>query len=262
MPTFVYSTWTDFLEACQRTCERPAHTRASRQTGNREWNGTHSWEECLDLAHGGWPEGVEKTRGIVEQLTQDLYTEVLRPQPKQDVTGQWFDPGLVAEGVPECCYEWTEIRQSGPAVKIVVNGCVSGGVSAETITNRGAAVCAFVQALELAGRQSEIWLGINSKGYDLQVCIKQADAPAQLDQLAFALAHPSVLRRLAFSHWEIDGMPEAHVGSGYGRVMDTEISGADIVLESAHLSVWRDDQTCKRHVEDWLRRYHYVEAVA
>lgn len=256
MPTFQYDCWTDFLNSCCRPTTRSG--RRSRTTGDKYFFGTHSWDDALALARAGWPEGTNKVRGIVGTLTQDLFTEVMRPTPRQDVTGQWFDPGLVAEGIPECCYEWTEVRESGPAIKIVVNGCVSAGVSTDTIMNRGAAVCAFVQALELAGRQSEVWLGINSDNYDIHICIKRADSPLQLDQLTFALAHPAVLRRLAFSHWECDGMPAAHAGSGYGRVMDSSLKG-DVVLPSAHLSKWYNEDICKRHVEEWLRQYHYVE---
>lgn len=255
MPIFTYATWTDFVEAAAK--DAPRNGLASRRTGDRAWSGTHNFEEALKLAREGWPDGVEKTRGVMDQLDQALFTEVLRPQPKQDVTGQWFDPGLVAEGVPECCYEWSEVRQSGPAVKVVLSGAVSAGVSSQTIINRGAAVCAFIQALELAGRQSEVWLCMRTSGWEYQVCVKQADNPLQLDQLCYALQHPATFRRLCFSEMEHTGHPGA--GGSYGYPENASMTG-DIVLECGHLNQWQTVEQSKRHIEDWLKRYHYVEA--
>jgi len=72
------------------------------------------------------------------------------------------------------------------------------------------------------------------------------------------LAHPAVLRRLAFSHWEINNMREAHRGGGYGRVMPSDLKG-DIVLPA---EVWASGWTLeesKKKVEDWLKQWHYTE---
>lgn len=55
---------------------------------------------------------------------------------------------------------------------------------------------------------------------EMTATVKRAEDALELEQLVFALAHPSTLRRLMFSVWESDAAHMSDVGQNYGSVSE------------------------------------------
>lgn len=120
--------------------------------------------------------------------------------------------GEFVRGVPKCWLAWTEgeavVQGQGEKIlKILLNFTASANVPASVIQTRGAAVCALIEALEYAGRRCEVVVThvVAANGGDVRedvIVVKRAEHPLQLDQLAFVLGHPAMLRRLHFAFEE------------------------------------------------------------
>jgi hypothetical protein len=96
---------------------------------------------------------------------------------------------------------------------------------------RGVAVLAVVDAMEKQGRSCEVVAveSINSYGakrgqWEIEVPIKRAGESADLDRMAFVLAHPSFLRRLIFCAQDILDLND----SGYGQCRETLLDKGDL----------------------------------
>lgn len=92
-------------------------------------------------------------------------------------------------------------------------------------------ICALIDAIEYAGHRAEVicnWAVSrqvsshyregNNKEYgwlEVDVTIKKADQPLEMIELAFCLAHPSMLRKIMFSIAEIEGWSDFAQNYGY-----------------------------------------------
>jgi hypothetical protein len=161
--------------------------------------------DALQLARAGWPEGRERIDALTAQLFASVTDRMLRPQVVTDVCGDMIDMGSYCEGRPDCWFtveQADELTSGAQTVTIVADVCVSAGISKETIYVRGAAIAALVAAPEFAGRPCDVIVAANTKDRaEVRAVVKRAGEPLQLDALAFALAHPAMLRRLIFGVW-------------------------------------------------------------
>jgi len=187
---------------------------SSRQKswGTPPWHGTDKFEEAVELARRGWPEGSAKAlefRASIADAVREIITS--RSQSvSYDVSGQWVDIGRYLDGEPECFgnLEATGDTASQPVVKLYVNLAASGAVSVESLFARGAVILAAIDVLEATGRRVEVIAAKGSRGrtiHETYVTIKRADQPVDADRLAFVLAHAACLRRLFFSVMEQAG---------------------------------------------------------
>ena len=91
-----------------------------------------------------------------------------------------------------------------PIVRIF---CDIGAVwytSTEAMIRKGAAVVALIDQIERSGQRVELiatQISKTHRQYDEQhifITVKQPDEPLDLDRISFAVAHPSMLRRVGF----------------------------------------------------------------
>ncbi len=191
---------------------------SSRQTreGKDPWHGTNTFEQAVEIARKGWPEGAAKAlelRAEVESAVRDLIN-ARSSSYTFDLVGEYVDIGRHLSGEPECF--GTEVTDgssvSRPVVKIVANLAASGSISPRSLFVRGAAIVAAIDILEALGRRVEVWVAHGSatrRGggatHESHVLVKSADQPLDVDRLSFAVAHPACLRRLCFSVMEQRG---------------------------------------------------------
>jgi hypothetical protein len=155
------------------------------------------------------------------------------------------------------------VKPGRKIVRIMLNVCVSGGVSAATIERRGAGVMALAAALEAAGRRVEISVGMGngwkSQGdfLDYRILVKGAAAKLNPLTVAFAVAHPSMLRRFFFSAMEREDAATrrkfgARSGGGYGYVAELETDADVIYLGGAMMydSAWESDAATAKWVRE------------
>ena len=220
--------------------------------GTKRFTGTDSWDQALELASTGWPEGRENMA--------EMRIAAGRQMDQQGMG--WEDtvaggvpvvPSFLA-GVPECMQTW-DTQAERPMCRVVVSGSYNCNNKAEWASNMGAACLSFTDALERAGYAVEIVVAfrIDCWGNDdkllVDVIAKRADRPADLDWLAFAMGHPSMLRRLMF-RW-IESFPGAYSSftDGYGHAVEVEDDAGDVVIPGVSRTTSGDLETAIKTVQ-------------
>jgi len=208
--TFNFTTWDDFVRTSNYGESLiPISNRESRSTYSNEFFGTTTFEEAINLALNGWPEGADKIMKGLEITLNDIPSYGYTREVVRQVRG----PGVLdfhrySIGHPQAMISWNKKYvsiQSGKIVRILVNIGARSIVSPSTIIQQGVYICSLIDHLESLGRRVE--LDIVSLASDkerkarilVQVKVKKAQDPLDINRIAFAVAHPSCLRRLIFS---------------------------------------------------------------
>lgn len=259
-----FMSWGEFLDAATNRklapCVACETNPSSRRKYRQEFTGTETYEEALNLAIAGWPEGSARAAEIADSLFDGISQLVERTDLVYDYEGTDFDMGLYLKGEPECWYKFQthiEEQQGTRQLRLVFNIAASAGVSKETMTAKGATVAALVQLLEFSGYRVEVMLAAGVKSvrggsfyYD-DVLLKAADQPLDIDKLMFAVGHPASLRRLMFSYWESDEnqMKENSFSFGYPEDVPQDMRG-DIYIAKSYYGEpqWTSTETAKSWV--------------
>lgn len=195
---------------------------------------TNNLAEACDLALKGWDECRPQVDALLSEL-QDRINSVMSDHyvVQHDVAGADVNMGLFMAGEPECMMQFVSEPQArmGRVVKVLVNGVTNASTSKENIIKRGVSVLALVNTLHLMGVGIELWFescitGNDYKAYSTCVKLHDSSQPLDIDNVMFALAHPSMLRRLVFSVQEqskFQMQQNAHRGSGYGACTDLNL---------------------------------------
>src|SRR5574342_1040838 len=170
--------------------------------------------EAVDLATNGWPEGAKIATAKVEKIARRTISGTskgLVTNVGYDVIGAAYDAGAVALGLPEA---WGVLQpeETKRAIRIVANIAVSGGVTEKAITERGLALTAIALVLQAEGFPVtvDIWTGSATRRGDwyevdrekalgahlVRIADAMSGSPLDVDRLTYALAHPSMFRKL------------------------------------------------------------------
>lgn len=200
----------------------------SRGRERREWQGTATFPEALRLAREGWPEGRSKmvsglnAAGLIQ--VQDYGRGMVF-----DVAGAFPMVSLAVAGEPANMVQiGDDERRSRPIIRLMVNTSYTSDVTAQQITNRGAAILSWVDKLENEGARCEIVILRSTEvawgdkcRYSGLFTLKRADEPLDIDRAAFVIAHAAMLRRIWFSvmdrHATLDNK---HIRNGSFRSSD------------------------------------------
>lgn len=211
--------------------------------------GTRSLVDAVELGHKGYDE----IRPEVERMFTELESQLAERlesafQSRYDYQGVQVDVGRFLSGEPECMIDFIPepSQRMGRVVRIIVNGSASASIAASRITKRGVVVCALVDAVHKLGMGVEVYAefptnddGVNSsKGEVTTTLVKLHDSQQMLDinNLMFALCHPSMLRRIKFSCLEQSHWHRASyvLSRAYGYPSSLECAeqvGADVAVE-------------------------------
>jgi hypothetical protein len=219
-----FDTFDDFMETVSKA---PAGGVSHKR--DHGFMHSDSWEAAVKLTKDGWPEGEAKARAYSARLFNLLAAQVQQPRYIYDVEGMSFDTARVIAGEPEpWIQEYHEVVPApGRVLRVVYNFNASGAVSTDVIITRGAVAVALVQLLEHAGHSVELIAREDSASGGWQskvnIVIKRAGQPLNLSEVAFALAHPSMLRRFDFALYEVapSHIASQYIHSGYGRPEET-----------------------------------------
>lgn len=209
---------------------------------DREFTGTKSFEDALDIASNGWPEGMEQIKKYTTTYTklwqkffpqQDFGSEM-----RQQESGAIIVMDEFLKGSPDCMLDFHPDEESDDKLKgsklqrMIVNACCNCHIDINAIYQRGALLAALVNSMELSGFNVEIivvWQ-VDSSRYSsgetqslrYTLTLKKFQDFLDVDQLAFTLAHPSMLRRFIFRliEQEPSKYTKNYVGHGYGVTMD------------------------------------------
>lgn len=200
---------------------------SDKRTDNK-WSGSESLDDAIALGLDGWheirPEVDRMVDGMNEHINMalgDVFQTVM------NYSGDSVDMDRYLMGDPECMmdYEMVPAGRMGRVVRVLVNGSASWRVDSDTIKARGALACALVDTLAKLGVGVEVWLELATKHRGLHsalILLHSSEQRLDIDNLMFAMAHPSMLRRISFSMMERSAWPDAKqiIGAGYGQAHD------------------------------------------
>jgi len=241
--------------------------RDSRNTGNKGWCGTESWEEAYDLgALRGWPDGARKMREMRSRINA-LHLSLLGSRRKKiikPVGSRVHIPRFVA-GDHNHMFRYKKRRTGdGTHVRFGVECGMLGFVSAEQAANRGIAVAALLKVVEDTGISVDlIALHTASCKGGIMTCahrVKKAGSYMNDERIAMALAHPSTHRRGAFAIRELwDDEFEKMVGNGYGSTRPTPAEvlkqmGIDHHITTIHADSMNWGSPSDKEIVGWVLR--------
>ena len=213
----------------------------SSKTGDSHFTGTKSLTDAVNLAVDGWHEVRPEVQKMFNQLESQLSLAMDEQfSIRYDYSGDSVDMGRYMSNDPECMMDYVTEPQArmGRVVRILVAGIASAYVSAEQIQARGVAVCALIDVLHKMGVGIELWTeqcymhpSDDKRRYSHLVKLHDSSDMMDIDDIMFAIAHPSMLRRLGFAGVEQMEWANEYTRSGYGRVRDMvcgDMLGGDV----------------------------------
>lgn len=243
---YTFQTWGEFLDFADKRKLVCGYEPSRSQT--HSFTKTHSFRDALTLARNGWPEGEEKIRPLANALFTKVGSLVEREEMVHDVVGNALDIGAYLNNDPECwMHPETHLEEgfSPRILRLVFNAAVSAGVSTDVIQAKGAAIAALIQALELSAYRVEVWViawccsrtpeDRHSVVHENRVLVKSADQNLDFGRLVFALAHPSMPRRLGFAVTETDPRSNEKWGLCMGYPCETRTERGDIYIGCSFL---------------------------
>lgn len=228
-----FETLDAFLTFAQGAATCPESECISR-TADNSWAGG-TFADAVNMARVGWPEGRNKLASLRDSLTARR-TYATLPAEVVDVAGAFPIPALAAAGDPACMVDLQPVEdRRRPIVRLMIQAAYSSIYKAAEVVNFGAALCTLIDGIEAANFRVEVvssWLsrpGTGRRGveYAQHVTLKRAEDAAEVDRLAYALTHPSYLRRLCFA--VVERQPQLYDGyvngGSYGAPFPPEAKG-------------------------------------
>tara|TARA_R110002020_G_scaffold133429_4_gene297773 strand:+ start:173 stop:994 length:822 start_codon:yes stop_codon:yes gene_type:complete len=185
--------------------------------------GTRTFGDAVQTAITGWDEGRDAMNSGVEFATAKQAT-FKRPDWEYGVAGQRACIPSYCAGVPNhmVYMDDTSNRNAIPIVKIYADIGATANTEGSAMIRKGSAIVALIDQIEQSGQRVELIAcqrtDTKGYGYDEQrifITVKRADEVLDLDRIAFALAHPSMLRRVCFRIMEFTYPTKV---DAYGRV--------------------------------------------
>lgn len=194
-----------------------------------KWAGSDSLGAAIHLAVHGCP----VTRDRMEKAVAAL-------APEQAIEWEFAPVGVLpnipayAAGVPESMMFPVETERQTRIARICVNISASASIDPESIINRGAAIVALIDRLQIEGWRIELSV-VDQSRHDndtssYRIVVKQAQEPIDMDRISFALAHPSMLRRVLFRIHETV-FPRFDPGYGSPANLPQYLTDADLNIQ-------------------------------
>jgi len=253
--------------------ESNARNKQSRSNQNLEWSGGLTWDGAKSMAISGWREGMTEIEKYRAKILPIIAEKVIRPQQVYAIAGYNVDVGSFLANEPECfiAREFEERNYPGRIYKIVCSISFSAAIQPKTIIQRGAMICALIDAIEFAGHRAEVICNDastkSSYGYsnskkngwlEVSVTVKKSTQPLEMTDLAFCLAHPAMLRKMMFSVAEIVGWSDfVH---SYGTPAEATDKG-DIYIREIYSGTVPDDKAITWVLDELAKLGINLEAI-
>ena len=223
----VESTYSEVIDKMRTGVLKDNDMRSSK-TGDKSFTGTDTFDEAVHLAVNGWDEGRSELAQSAE-FASALVQQIDQPTWEFAPSGAMPHIPAAAAGVPDnmmTLYE-NDTNRKMPIVTMYVDIGATWNTTTEAMIRRGGAIVALVDQIEASGKRVQIvatsatethgveFDGVNTSKLIHKITIKEAGEHLDIDRVAFATAHPAMLRRIWFRLVEIhaDG-----IVSGYGNV--------------------------------------------
>ena len=217
--------------------------KVSSEDEPSKWNGDVTFDKAVENATIGWPEGRERFSDKILEAVAGGGTAVGRASDfDHDVQGFRPDVALYCAGDPAHMLTIAEGSQiTDRVVKIKVNLAASFSTPAETLENWGSALCLLVDNIENQGQSVELIGAYNmspssstegAKNYSVEITLKRAGEPLDIDRLAVMIAHPGTFRRLIFRMIESEPTNCPYYNHGYGRPRELKFEAGTVIFQT------------------------------
>ena len=217
---------------------------SSDKDGMDGWDGMRSFAEAKELARSGWHDVRPQVEELLNQMSEVIADRLeIAPNMVWNVAGGVVDVGRYCGNEPMCMLDFPmePAERMGKVVKLFIDYGASSGFSGDFIMKRGIVLLALVDTLQKLGVSVEIYgeTAITGGSAYHTTVTKLHDPTDRLDidELMFTLAHPAMLRRMAFAVREMSKCATtigAVRNGSYGRTVPTLYAptvGADIRME-------------------------------
>lgn len=205
-----------------------------------------SGDAALEMARGeGFKDAIPQAKELLTHIETDLgMAEINSFETAFDVAGSEIDMGRFLTGVPECMRESQPIKvmRTGRVVKVLVPVCCGAFINSSTMIARGSAVMALVDAFAMMQHSIEVYaviaIGAGTNAHlSYAVKVQESDQALNMGRIMYALAHPTMLRKLGFAAEHMES-PEVQsrfsIGGSYGYPgYETGLDDVDINVENA-----------------------------
>ena len=191
-------------------------------TRAKDWNGNVTLKQAIKLARFGWREGRDTMHKELEVAHRSTKFERL-PTHTYDVAGYIPDVPLFISGEP--AHMQTPVGNHlgmQKTLEFVVHLGANSNISDKRMMRKGSAILSLVDKLEDSGLSCHVQGVTFTKSNEdksvfyLEFPIKKAGVPMDIDRCAYALVHPSFLRRIKFRAMEQEPTGYKAFQSGYG----------------------------------------------
>ena len=192
-------------------------------SGDKEFTGTHSYEQAVEMFKNGW-------QSKAEELTKKLkviQNQVIDAQVQKvlfDVVGFQASVPRYLQGIPTNMVNKKLVPIKQKIVTINKDISYNCGITTEQIVEASIQTLQLVKRIEAQGIRVNlnlIW-GVKASGSNelVKIRLKSANERVNISKLAFPLVHPSMLRRLCFRYLEVAPTVKHGYLYGYGSPMD------------------------------------------
>lgn len=234
----------DVVHYLRTTPRNWTYAHAVTSNHGREWTFNLGYEEALQLALKGWPDGTDRLINGVKALPPP---QAAHHKRMHDVGGDFPDVGRFLSGMPDCMVR--RGRQIGvkPVIHMVIHPMTYSSVTAYEFLTMGTAMALVIDQLEASGRRVELdvaFLRLLPHKWSLEGWkLKRADDHLDFGALAFSLAHPASSRRIAFGLRERTTLSQQD--DGYGSAQEIKPDHLKLIDADDALCVNMSYASCK-----------------
>lgn len=214
-----FFTWEQFLSYVDWRGKKDRRSSQRTDVGYYQRSLTSNFQEAMNLAKYGWPDGLRRVKDIDKKIIftpQEQMGLHYEQTSEYDVAGGSVNIGRYLMGMPDCMrHVKAPVEHVFPSrtQKIIVIDDTHSTTQTDEIINHGYMVYQIIEALESANIRTELILTHSANKqhiatlddfdfFETYIKLKSPEDIIYPEKIIFALAHPSMLRRLVFSSWE------------------------------------------------------------
>jgi len=183
--TTVFESPTSFIAECDAIPRSQFETQTTFLGTTRD--------NAFDLAHNGWPKGVELSQPVLEAIRDRVTAPTVRRRWNRQVVGQRVDVPSYLSGDPECVYNRSFSPSDVAPVRVLVDLGCNSKITGHQLLKRGAGVLALTLALT-AVRPVELWVTASIDGGNF--LIRVPTQPLILAEASYVLGNVAFYRCL------------------------------------------------------------------
>lgn len=190
-----------------------------KEDNDNGWHASRDYARAVYMITNGWDSAAQKMAAKVK-MTNGMSSVVRTSRPTYGVVGSQASVPRYLQGIPTNMVSRQTTYSKQKVITITKGISYSARWSSEAIIAEAVKALQIIQSMENGGQRVRLNVMLatteNNKHSVCKVCVKQPDERLNISKMAFALAHPAMLRRFLFKWIECDPFIDFDLGYGYG----------------------------------------------